>query len=205
MYRGGLFLNLLFIFIMAVTFSCCGSPDVRQSLISSEIKNIPAWTIILTDEYQMQDSLIAINNMERMFKSKYSDKEYCRPYLNTIKENLSSFGHLMVDITGGVGQINLSIRGRKFRGKIDWDTEIDSEQDFRKRHHQDSPADRSVDVGSGAISPAPYIVSDEIADIKLELKGSNGHLLGEVTISDGKINPEFVAAVIDKIIRQGKY
>jgi len=195
----------LIMLLLILSLIGCSSPDVRQSFISPEVKSVPAWAIVLADEYQIQDSLVAVDQIERMFKSKYADKEYCRPYLDSLKENLNSTGHIVVDAADGVGQIILSIRGRKFSDRVDWNSDIDSEQQFRRRHHQDSPADRSIGETSGAINYTSYIFSDEIAEIKVELIDVHKRSLGEVTISNSSIKPDFVASVIDKIIRNGKY
>jgi len=183
---------------------CC-SPDVAGSMLSPEAKNIKAWLIELVEDSTMANSSSMIDNIRAETKSKYSKEEYCLPYLKNLENNLRSRGYHIVDGPVTEGTIRIDIEGYK---ELFWIIRVGHEDGWQEELEWDSRGDPTEGHLGGEeimVDALKALQEDEVKSVQLEFFDFNGRLLGQAKISGCKIKPEFIARVIDKMIKEGKY
>ncbi len=190
---------ILLVTALSVITVCCTSIKTDYADLSPEIKEVQAWKVVWAGDTIAADSR-AIREIEGSFKSKFARKEYYAEYLYQLAEQLRGLGYHVIDEDIPVAIIQVAISGTKWTEVEYLDSDANSIQDFRRRHHQDDPGPSG---GDDAIAPI-VLCGDDVTSVSVRLSGADGTSLGAIDISGDKITPEKAAGAIDKVIREGE-
>ncbi len=183
----------------------CGSPNVRDAILSPEAKNIQAWKIELAEDSTTTQADSLITNIRAELKSKYIKKEYCAPYIDAVREGLRARGYHIVKGPITEGTIRINIKGQKehfWMIFVSDDDDLDAEQEWDSRG---DPTGGHLSGEEIVVNPAKVLQTDEVRAVQLEFFDLSGKSIGQASISGGKIKPEFIAKTIDIMIKEGKY
>lgn len=206
-----LYINRVIGLIALIVLTCClfiggcCSPDVTGSILSPEAKNIQAWMIELAEDSAAVNSSSMIDDIRAETKSKYTKKEYCSPYLESLENKLRSRWYHIVDGPITEGTIRIDIEGHK---EHFWIIRVGYEDDWKEELEWDSrgdPTDGHLGGEEIMVDASKALQEDEVKAVQIEFFDFNGKSLGQVKISGCEIKPEFTAKVIDKMIKEGKY
>jgi len=197
-----------FIFTIILLFTACGGPAVKHSSIDGEVKNIRLWSIELVDSQSAGESKSSIIiDMKQKAMAEARQKHAVR-YIKELENQLENKGYRFP----GTEQARAVIRI-----KLDWQEPrqyITGKKGAEKYDEPalDRPADKRITTDSLEID-SDYLISKlspglKINHVEIELLDYNGRSLGKITIGENpydKINTEYTADVINKIISRGKY
>ena len=196
-------LIIIFALSSLIIGGCC-SPNVENSMLSPEAKNIQVWKIELAeDSATAADTLMA--NIRADIKSKYTKKEYCEPYIDAVGDKLRARGYHVVDGPVTEGTIRIDIKGYK---EHFWMVRVGYEDDWKEELEWDSRGDPTEGHLSGdevIIDAGKVLQTDEVKAVQIEFFDLSGKSMGQASISGCKVKPEFIAKAIDKMIKEGKY
>jgi hypothetical protein len=184
----------------------CSSPSVSHTSISGEVKQIEHWDIKWSGMDASSQSTIALEGISD--SSKYTHAEVCDRYVEKVRshltldydfsfaENFPTHGTISIELTGAI--LRLIIPGR------------DTSHAFSSDNI--SPDGRSATVPDAYPVSATgfYLESakDNVASVRVSILEPDGKLAGMILIgggSDDNVKPEFVARVINELIRTGQY
>lgn len=180
----------------------CSSPKVSHTSISGEIKDIQHWRL----EWVGIDKSPAVDIPGLYEKSKYTAEEYCTRYVEDVKRKLiRTYGRSFAENYPEIGLIQVELLGEKLpayvpppreggaSGGITWE---DRDGETRAVYRPDS-------VGQS------YLFGrDQVRQVSLRFFDATGTRFGDVFIGESysdNVKPDFVAGVIDEIIRTGRY
>lgn len=195
---------IVFSALLLLLISGCCSPNVENSMLSPEAKNIQAWKIELAeDSTTVADTLMA--NIRAGIKSKYTKKEYCEPYLKAVGNKLQARGYHVVEGAVTEGTIRIDIEGYK---EHFWMIRVGYDNDWKEEQEWDSRGDPTEGHLSGEdiiVDAAKVLQNDEVKAVQIEFFDLGGKSIGQASISGCNVKPEFIAKAIDKMIKEGKY
>ncbi len=190
--------------LLATAFTWgCSSPKVSHTSISGEIKDIEHWRL----EWIGTEGSAAIEIPGLYEKSKYTAEEYCTRYVEDVKRKLSqTYGQSFAENYAQIGLIQVELFGEKLSayvpapgedrpsGSITWEDR--------------GGATRAVNEPDGNNRTWFLFGRDAVRKVRLRFFDLGGNPSGDVFIGESyldKVKPEFVAKVIDEIIRTGRY
>jgi len=189
----------------------CSKPNVKHSMVAPEAREIQVWLINLGIESQAADSSAAVRQFKKEFASELANEDYYLAYLEEVGRELSSLGHNVADGPVGEGTIRIKPSASK-RSDIIIGPGTDLRLiEWNRLERQDTPSadDRSPwgdrdRSGTEYVKPV-YHKTDEVRNVYIEMLGPEGKLLGAIDITGGKVKAEFVAKVIDRLIKEGEW
>jgi hypothetical protein len=191
------------VLLLLLVSGCC-SPNVENSMLSPEAKNIQAWKIELAeDSTTVADTLMA--NIRADIKSKYTKKEYCEPYLNSIGDRLRARGYHIVEGSVTEGTIRIDIEGYKEHFRM---VRVGHDNDWKEELEWDSRGDPTEGHLSGdeiLVDAAKVLQTDEVKGVQIDFFDLGGKSIGQASISGCKVKPKFIAEVIHRMIIKGNY
>lgn len=200
--------SVLAAFILtSLLYTGCGGPAVSHTSISGEVQNVQHWRLEWVgfgDSLQPEKpEITGLND-----PSKYTLEEYCTKYIDKIKAELAGkYNHSLAENFPEYGRIEVTLAGEKFP---DYVPPGDTSQ--RHLYPDISPDGRDSYAGSGfnlgGALHRLFTDDDHVRGVNLKIFDSRASLAGEVFIGnspDDRVKPEYVAEVINQILRTGRY
>ena len=199
--------GLAALILISLLYVGCGGPAVTHTSISGEVQNVQHWRLEwvgLGDSLQQgKPEITGLND-----PSKYTLETYCTKYIDKVKAELAGkYNHSLAENFPEFGRIEITLTGEKFP---DYVPPGDTSQ--RHLYPDISPDGRDSYAGSGFnLSGALHRLftdDDRVRGVNLKIFDSRANLAGEVFIGDSpddRIKPNYVAKVIDQILRTGRY
>ncbi|PKK83774.1 MAG: hypothetical protein CVT49_07075 [candidate division Zixibacteria bacterium HGW-Zixibacteria-1] len=211
--RTGIFNKSCAMLILGLAFviACGCNPKVMHSMMAPETGKVQVWVIDLGMDTLSADTSFAFTQLKKEFTSELANEQYYREYLDQVGEELGTLGH---QIAGGpVAEGTILIKpGAQKRYTVTVGSNYDQRLIIWNRmEQQEAPGeDKRSNPHSHEIRPTDYVKpvyhnSDAVRDVYIEITGADGKLLGAIDITGGKVKPEFVAEVLDRLIRDGKW
>lgn len=188
-----LFDKVFFIVLAVFLIASCSSPNVQQSFISPETKDIEIWYIRHITQNAASDSLPSISAT----RDNLGIDDNIDRYIEAVEFHLMDKGIIISDSTPVSGIINLKVNDPGITGRL---TYVKKEWNAPYEYQKPPPGIRdSADVyfKETGIRPINYN--------EIEILSSDGRFLGKATIDGQKIKPEFTARVIKELIKNGEY
>jgi len=188
--------------LSAVFLLGCSSPKVGHTSISGEIKEIEHWRLAWVGT----EGSSAVEILGLYEKSKYTAEEYCTRYVEDVKRKLiRTHGQSFAENYPQTGLIQVELLGEKLPAYVPAPEEDRAPGGivWEDRGGETRAVYRPDTVGQW------YLFGrDQVRKVRLRFFDATGTLLGDVLIGEShtdNVKPEFVAKVIDEIIRTGRY
>jgi hypothetical protein len=184
----------------------CTSPAVKQTSISGEVRQTEHWKIEWAGRDSIQTQAMPLHGLTD--SNKYTHVQYCTTYVADIRkdlarkynfsfaENFPDRGIIRVELTGGVLRLTYPVRDT-----ASYDEPDDISPDGRVGSQTDPSAVSAT--GFRFVSRKDHVVS-----VRVSIYHPEGKLLGVVLIGgkpEDDVKPDFVARVIEEILRTGRY
>jgi len=189
---------------------CC-KPSVMHSMLSPEAKEIQVWLIDLGIDSFPADTSAAMVQLRKDFVSELANEEFYRDYLAHVGREMTALGYNIAAGPVGEGIVRIKPDAQKrthiFLGPdsdqrlIEWNR---MEQDDTPSRDDRSSARKTGEGGTEYVKPI-FRETDAVRNVYIEIIGHDGKFLGSVDITGGKVKAEFVAKVLDRLIREGEW
>ena len=192
-------------------FACGGNPGVMHSMIASETSHIQVWRLDLGVDTLVSDTSAGISELMKRFSSEFANEQYYRDFLGTINAKLGSYGHQMTTGIATEGTILIKPSAKKWYGGTTSSPFDQRLIGWNRLEQKDASTDNYQSAGPGYEPwPVKYVdtkikQNDAVRNVYIEITDMDGRLLGTIEIFGKKVKPEFVAEVIDRLIREGKW
>ncbi|MCP4684035.1 MAG: hypothetical protein GY867_01180 [bacterium] len=191
----------LLILALVLTWGC-SSPKVSHTSISGEIKDIQHWRL----EWVGAEQSPSVDIPGLFETSKYTADEYCAKYVEQVKRKLTrEYGHSFAENYPDIGLIQVELSGEKLSAYVPPFDTANLYQDVAPGDRRWGTRDEADLVGA---TTSLFTDRDQVRKVRLRIFDLEGNPSGDVFIGEShedKIKPEFVARVIDEIIRTGRY
>lgn len=192
------------VILVAIAIGGCSKPGVRQTAISGEVRQVQSWRIAV-DNIDEESTFLASTDIE-LQQSKYTKREYCTRYAQKVRSKLiNEYDHTLAENFPQTGRIHLLLHSEKLAltvPPIDTTNIYDDISPAEQAKHGDS---RINIVGAAA---SLFTDNDYVTSVTVRIEDFDGQLLGEILIgeeAESRVEPEFVAKVIDRVLRTGRY
>ena len=180
----------------------CSPPKVRHTSISGDLAYIEHWRL---DWAGTEDSP-AIDIPGLYEKSKYTAAEYCTRYVEDIRRELTrTYDFSFAENYLEVGRIEVELSGDKLSAYV---PPFDTANPYQDIAPADRPAGSYPESDLLGATASLFTDRDQVRKVRLSFYDLDDDLSGTVFIGDShedKVEPKFVARVIDEIIRTGRY
>lgn len=202
----------LFLLWAVLPLVCGCNPRVMHSMIAPETGHIQVWRLDLGMDALASDTSLGMAQIRKEFTSELANEQYYRSFLGQVSAKLGSLGHQMATGEATEGTILIKPGAQKRRQIVMGSLNDQRLIVWNRMENEEAPAEdnRSQPGHSHEPRPVNYVKpvfkqSDAVRNVYIEITDMNGRLLGTIDISGGKVKPEFVAKVIDRLIREGKW
>jgi len=179
--------------------------EVKHTLISPEIKNIPSWSLGIEQKTLDDSSSESISMLNKDFESEYSRLENKIDYCESIAKILSKKGHNIVTDGNAIGTIKIKIVADKSFYTLKNESKyITSRFPTKETESMKEPEQRIPNINEIIILPKNK-PSEKIIGVQFSFLDYNKNLLGIVQIRDEDIKLKEVTKVLDRIFKKGKY
>lgn len=180
----------------------CTAPSVSHTSISGEVRNIEHWRIVWIGA--VGSPAVSIPGLYE--KSKYTAAEYCLKYVDEVKQKLTrSYNRSFAENFPDVGVIEIELTGNKLSVYVPTPSEVGTSGSITWEDRGGST--RAVNRPESG-EHAFIFGRDKVRRVRLRLFDLEGNPSGDIFIGDShqdNVKPDFVAKVIDEILRTGKY
>jgi len=190
----------------SVLFMACSRPAVKHTSIGGEVKEIAAWRVVIEDITDIpaegSPDFDADRQRGLLFREK-ATADYRDKIISGLREN-----DLPVSSSGDNAVIKIKINW--YKSQVITPTLREEEQRARQedRERAGSIRDDSLTVELDKVAAAFLPEDNQVNRVEVDLSDGSGFSLGKIFIGDrveGQVKPEFVAKVIARILREGKY
>ncbi|MEW5923707.1 MAG: hypothetical protein AB1746_06945 [Candidatus Zixiibacteriota bacterium] len=208
--RGLIPLDIFFL-VLLIVISCGSPPKVSHSMIASETAKIQVWKTTLGVVRESDDSNPGLTRLNNEFASELANQSFYNAYTEQVGNQLTGLGHHLVSGNVTEGIILIKPLAKKRRSTL-FDSGYNQKLvAWNQMEQDDVPSSdlRAVNFAN-ATRPMNYVKttnskSDDVREVYVEFIGPGGMFMGSTVIYGNKVRPEFVAEVIDRLIREGKW
>ncbi len=190
----------------SVLLMACSRPAVKHTSIGGEVKEIAAWRVVVEDITDIpaegSPDFDADRQRGLLFREK-ATTAYREKILDGLREN-----DLPVFSSGDDAVINIKINWHKSQVVTPQLREEEQRAWREDRERAGYISGDSLKVRLDEVAVAFLPEDNQVNRVEVDLSDGSGFSLGKIFIGDrveGQVKPEFVAKVIAKILREGKY
>ncbi len=186
-----------------VTVIGCGGPTVKHSSISGEIRTVEHWKIVWAEESATDKT--SASQASQASKAWRSHESYCTEFIDRLQSKLThDYGYTFGENFPVTGTITVELHGGTLSDYV-------PETDTTNLYDDISPTDDRYSRNEFDVATAAVVLlsgRDRVRTVHLVLTDTEGKHCGEVIVGGepgDHVKPDYVAKVIDEILRTGKY